>query len=201
MRSDPDDPLTGGDQRLLKPARDVPTVLDCPHSLVIEFACPAQRGQMPRLLRLDLAGPALATRSFLNSRQRVRALVGVRSDHDHLHRPLRLVEHRRSGPRRTTVTRGDATLLSSHAEGPRAATGDTSFAGQTKQTTQHSRVSPPPAREPSATVGRHRPDRNDSDSDSTFLTRLGIALPLGAACLEAGIDVDAAVCNSSLCGE
>jgi hypothetical protein len=30
---------------------------------------------------------------------------------------------------RTTVTRGNATLLSSHAEGPRAATGDKSFCG------------------------------------------------------------------------
>src|SRR5437764_5512166 len=39
-----------------------------------------------------------------------------------------------------------ATLLSSHAGGPRAATGDTSFTGQAKQSTQQSRVSPPPAR-------------------------------------------------------
>ena len=35
-----------------------------------------------------------------------------------------------------------ATLLSSHAGDPRTAAGDTSFAGQAKQSTQHSRVSP-----------------------------------------------------------
>ena len=34
--------------------------------------------------------------------------------------------------RRTAVTRGDATLLSSHAEGPRAAAGDKSFRSQTE---------------------------------------------------------------------
>ena len=34
--------------------------------------------------------------------------------------------------------------------------------------TRHSRVSPPPAREQTATPGRHRPDAEDSDSDSTL---------------------------------
>src|SRR5919108_2401376 len=68
-----------------------------------------------------------------------------------------------------------ATLLSSHAGGPRGATGDTSFAGQAKRSTQHSRVSPPPAREPTAAVGRHRPVQSDFDSDSTrSLRRLNI---------------------------
>src|ERR1035441_5595552 len=61
----------------------------------------------------------------------------------------------------------NATLLSSHAGGPRAATGDTSFAGQAKQSTQQSRVSPPPAREPTGQAGRHRPDPKDDDSDSS----------------------------------
>src|ERR1035438_5546820 len=60
----------------------------------------------------------------------------------------------------------NATLLSSHAGGPRAAAGDTSFAGQAKQSTQAWRVSPPPAREPTGQVGRHRPDPKDDDSDS-----------------------------------
>src|ERR1022692_1095839 len=62
----------------------------------------------------------------------------------------------------------NATLLSSHAGGPRAATGDTSFAGQAKQSTQQSRVSPPPAREPTGQAGRHRPDPKDDDSDSSL---------------------------------
>src|ERR1035441_2795176 len=62
----------------------------------------------------------------------------------------------------------NATLRSSHAGGPRAATGDTSFAGQAKQSTQQSRVSPPPAREPTGQAGRHRPDPKDDDSDSSL---------------------------------
>ena len=59
----------------------------------------------------------------------------------------------------------NATLLSSHAGGPRAAAGDTSFAGQAKQSTQASRVSLPPAREPTGQAGRHRPSHKDDDSD------------------------------------
>src|ERR1017187_6528490 len=59
----------------------------------------------------------------------------------------------------------NATLLLSHAGGPRAAAGDTSFAGQAKQSTQASRVSPPPAREPTGQAGRHRPSSQDDDSD------------------------------------
>ena len=63
-----------------------------------------------------------------------------------------------------------AALLSSHAGDPRAAAGDRSFAGQSTETTQHSRVSPPPARGPTGQVGRHRPDATDDDSDSTLDT-------------------------------
>src|SRR5271165_1600355 len=62
----------------------------------------------------------------------------------------------------------NATLLSSHAGGPRAATGDRSFAGQAKQSTEQSRVSPPPAREPTGQVGRHRPNPKDDDSESSL---------------------------------
>ena len=65
----------------------------------------------------------------------------------------------------------NATLLSSHAGGPRAATGDRSFAGQTRQSTRQSRVSPPPAREPTGRVGRHRPDDDHSDSDGSLVHR------------------------------
>jgi len=44
-----------------------------------------------------------------------------------------LVDAERADLRRTTVTRGEATLLSSHAGDPRTAAGDTSFAGQAWQ--------------------------------------------------------------------
>jgi hypothetical protein len=159
VRSDADDQLPGRDQRLLEPPRDVPAVLDRPDAFLIQPTRPAHRRQMARLLGLDLAGAALAARPRVDRRQRVPALVRVRPDHDHLHRPFVWLSTDEADLRRTTVTGGDATLLSSHAEGPRAAAGDTSFAGQTRQTTQASRVSPPPAREPTGRVGRHRPTR------------------------------------------
>src|ERR671911_2584842 len=66
VRRDAHDPLAGRDQRLLEPARDMPAVLDRPHPLVIESARPAQRGQMSRLLGLDLALAALAARSLVD---------------------------------------------------------------------------------------------------------------------------------------
>jgi hypothetical protein len=159
------DPLAGRDQRLLEPARDVAAVLDRPHPLFVQPARPAQRGQMPRLLGLDLPGAAHPACPRVHSRQRVRALVRVRSDHDHLHRPFvgRPPMKRISGGQLSLGA--VATLLSGHAEGPRAAAGDTSLAGQTRQTTEASRVSPPPAREPTAAVGRHRHDPGDSDSE------------------------------------
>ena len=63
----------------------------------------------------------------------------------------------------------NATLLSSHAEGPRAAAGDTTYASQTSRSTSSHRVSPPSAREPTARVGRHRQTIQDSDSDSSHV--------------------------------
>ena len=131
LRRHPHDPLAGRDQRLLEPARDVAAVLDRPHPLLVEPARPAHRGQMPRLLGLDLPGAAHPAGSRVHRRQRVRALVRVRSDHDHLHRPFVWLSTDEADLRRTALTRGDATLLSGHAEGPRAAAGDITFPGQT----------------------------------------------------------------------
>src|SRR3954453_12265659 len=76
----------------------------------------------------------------------------ARSDHDYLHRPF-VWSHRRSGsPADSSHYGAVATLLLSHAEGPRAAAGDTTFASQTNQSTSTLRVSPPPAREPTGHV-------------------------------------------------
>ena len=59
----------------------------------------------------------------VNGAARVRALVGVRPDHDHSHRPFDCVDEADSGGH---VSLGAAAkLLSGHAGGPRAATGDT----------------------------------------------------------------------------
>src|SRR6516225_7713633 len=62
--------------------------------------------------------------------------------------------------RRTQLTWGEATLLSSHAGDPRAAAGDTSNVGQTSWSTPPTWVSPSPAREPTRPVGRRSPIRS-----------------------------------------
>jgi hypothetical protein len=97
VRRDSHHPLAGRQQRPLEPARDGTAVLDRPHPLVVQSARPTHRGQMPRLVGLDLALAALPAAPRIDRRQRVRALVRVRPDHDHLPPSLRLVDHRRSG--------------------------------------------------------------------------------------------------------
>jgi hypothetical protein len=59
----------------------------------------------------------------------------------------------------THLSRGDATLLSSHAGDPRTAAGDTTTDSQTPRSTPGLRVSPPPNRGPTGRAGRHRPTR------------------------------------------
>jgi hypothetical protein len=63
---------------------------------------------------------------------------------------LRLIERRMKQPITSgRLTRSQATLLSRHAEGPRATASDTRRAGQPRRSTGGSlRVSPPPDREP-----------------------------------------------------
>jgi hypothetical protein len=78
MRRDAHDPLAGGQQRLLEPARDVPAILDRPHPLLIQAARPPDRGEMPRIIRLDLPAAADPAGSLVDRRERVRALVRVR---------------------------------------------------------------------------------------------------------------------------
>ena len=94
VRRDPHDPLAGGQQRLLEPARDVPAVLDRPHPLLVQAPSPPDRGQMPGLVSLDLPAAAHPAGSLIDRRQRVRALVRVRPDHDHMHRPFVWLNHR-----------------------------------------------------------------------------------------------------------
>jgi hypothetical protein len=116
VRRHPHHPLTGRDQRLLEPPRDVPAVLDRPQPLVIEPAPPAHGGQIPLLLSSDLAGAALSARPRVDGASAcVRFCVSA---------PITII---RTVPsvwfdadevdlRPTTVTRADATLLTSHAE-------------------------------------------------------------------------------------
>ena len=100
----------------------------------------------------------------LHSRERVRALVGVRSDHDHVARPF-IDEPSKADLRRTHLSRGDATLLSSHAGDPRTAVSDTTDAGQTQRSAAILRVSSPPAEEPAPPAGQHHSAAPDSDTE------------------------------------
>jgi len=83
VRSDTHDLFPSCEQRLLKPTRNRPTVLDRPHPLLIQATSPLDRGKMPSFLGLDLPLSAHSARSLVDRRQRVRALVRVRPDHDH----------------------------------------------------------------------------------------------------------------------
>ena len=84
MRRNPHDPLARRQQRLLEAPGDMPAVLDRPHPLLVQAARPPDRGQMPWLISLDLSRPAHTTGPPIDSRQRMRPLVRVRPDHDHM---------------------------------------------------------------------------------------------------------------------
>ena len=77
------DPLAALDQKPLEGARDVPAVLQRPHPFAAELARPDdQRGEalgadLDRLLAQQFAGRRR------DRGDRVRALVGVRTEHDH----------------------------------------------------------------------------------------------------------------------
>src|SRR5436305_10829729 len=136
---------------------------------------------MSRLVSLDLAAAAHPTGALVHSREHVRALVRVRPDHDHACRPFVWLTPNEADLRRTTVTRGEATLLSSHAGGPRTAAGDTSFTGQAKAV--DTAVESQPAASPRTyRSGRTSPPRQPihSDSDSSLH---GSNLVGGARCL------------------
>ena len=87
MRRDSHHPLTSRQQRLLEPPRNRAAVLERPDALLIEAARPPGRGQVSGLVGLDLPLAAHPAGSRLDRRQRVRPLVRVRPDHDHLHVP------------------------------------------------------------------------------------------------------------------
>ena len=80
---DPQDPLAPADQKPLKRPRDMPTVLQRPDPLALEPPRPTQQrsealdADLDRLLAHDLA------RHRRDRGDRVRALVGVRTKHDH----------------------------------------------------------------------------------------------------------------------
>src|SRR2546423_14762520 len=122
----------------------MPAILDRPAPLRVEPAPPTKPPLHPGARRLHGLAAALLARSGVDRHESVARLVWVRTDHDHLHRPL----HRQPAEvdlRRTRLSRGDATLLSSHARDPEPAASDTTDESQTHPPTPRLRVSSPPA--------------------------------------------------------
>jgi len=132
-RRDPDDALATHEQEALEGARDMAAVLERPNPLAGQGARPAKRrGESPlsnsdELVVQQLAGFAR------NCGERVRALVHVRTEHDHGFCPFHLAESGRPAdmaclravPRSYQVTPGH----------PRPATSDTAKASQATRPT------------------------------------------------------------------
>jgi hypothetical protein len=80
--------LTAREQEALELARHVPAVLDRPYALAVDATRPDQQLLVPGASRRRcLASVELASLCSYG-RKRVAALVRIRSDHDHLHRPF-----------------------------------------------------------------------------------------------------------------
>jgi hypothetical protein len=127
-RRDPNHPLAAGDQKPLEGPRHVPAVLQRPHPIRAESARPPQHGIEPASAhRGGLLIEHLARRRG-DSGERVRALVHVRTEHDHQLRPF---------SSRLKWTAGGHGLLGAvprsyqvTPEHPRPATSDTAKGGQ-----------------------------------------------------------------------
>jgi hypothetical protein len=158
VRCHANDAHTGGDQRVLKAPGDMPAVLDRPHPLVIQprahftaARCPASSASISRLPRTRPVPSSTAASACLYLCVSVPiTIIQTVASFRYGRRSGSPADSSHSGrlPRSYQVT----------PEGPRAAAGDTTFASQTSRSTSSLRVSPPSAREPTATVGRHRPD-------------------------------------------
>ncbi len=117
LRRDANDVLTRAQQRPLQAARDAPAVLKRPDALDRRRSRPPQRSPLPVVVGSDLELSDHHAGLGIDCCQSVRALVGIRSDHDHVHVPF-IGLAAEADRQRTQLSRGDATLLSSHAGDP-----------------------------------------------------------------------------------
>jgi hypothetical protein len=140
-----DHALAGHHQGLLEPTGNVSAILECPDAVVVERARPAQRLQMAsrvsgdRLLRNDRAGRRV------DRCQRMRALVSVRTDHDHVPPSLQREKSNRIAGGQTSVKACCQAPIKSR---PRSSSGGRrqTVSGQTFASTRHFGVRPPPPR-------------------------------------------------------
>ena len=88
LRRDTHDAFAAREQEPLQRPRDMPAILKRPHPLTADAARPAQQLTERATRRGDRHVAQRPARRLADGRERVRALVRVRPDHDHLHRPL-----------------------------------------------------------------------------------------------------------------
>jgi hypothetical protein len=125
-----------------------------------------RRWQHARASALDVAVPTELHGKQQSGAGRCLAVAGRRKEQrvGSMRRTDAAVPSRMVGSR---CRSGSGRSLSSHAGDPRVAAADTTDTGQTLSTTS-SRVSPPPAREPTG-LGRTSPPRgNDDDTEQDF---------------------------------
>ena len=151
----------------------MPAILQRPDPIAIQAARPDQQQPEPaRGRRRGLVAEHLAGRR-LNGGDGVRALVCVRSEHDHdpCPRPFHLGCET---ARRTRLAGGGATLLSSHAGS--SPTGDERHNKRKSDptgSTASKRVSSPPGRDLLPGVGRHRGTGSKQQASMRQRARVG----------------------------
>jgi hypothetical protein len=89
-RRDPQNTLSALDQEPLKRPRDVAAVLERPDAVAVQPARPTQQHTKPAVTDLDSSLAEQLACHRANRSDRVRALVHVRTEHDHGLRPFRL---------------------------------------------------------------------------------------------------------------
>jgi hypothetical protein len=87
-RRDPDHALAVDEQKPLEGTGDMATVLKRPHALVAQAAGPLKGRREPAVTDLDSGVPEQLAGARGDGSQRVRALVHVRTEHDHDLRPF-----------------------------------------------------------------------------------------------------------------
>ncbi len=146
----------------------MPAVLKRPHSILIQPAGPAHRGQMPRIVSLDLPATADPAGPLIDCREHVRALVRVRPDHDYLLRPFVWLTPNEADLRRTIVTRGESHASIKSRRWSSGGGGRHKLCRSGQSSRHRSRESARrQARGPTSPVGRHRPDADHDDSDES----------------------------------
>ena len=107
----------------------MPAVLDSPYPLLVELAGESQGIERALVAGGDRQLPARCSRCRVERDKRVRALVCVHPDHDHVHRPF-VGCGRRSGPPADTPQLGRCHAPIKSRRRSSAAAGDTAKAGQ-----------------------------------------------------------------------